>query len=365
MLQRRGGPIPKGARGRGRGASRGVSRGSAKKPSKVHSPRRQSVDALLKSRPTADKLAAKNLMPNDKVAAKLQGTSATLEHKIRRDSVGRGLSNRPDLKDLKSQGVLKSERNLSSALQGTASKLDRKIKKDQVSQLLEVRPDLKELERTGVHAGTTVAPSIQERRVSLSRKMNKDQVSQLLDSRPEDITERARRKSSSVSQAIAPTAASLEQKVKAAQVAQKLKSRPGPEELKRKQVLPADHSSEIAPAIAPARHQLQTNLRRASLNRGLTSRKYDRDAEAPQQTALDSEKQTRRAQLAIALKGAAHLFSLNLINATQRGLLKELILSEDNRILAAVHVFQLDHDVTEMLDTFFRILEATIENLQK
>ena len=61
----------------------------------------------------------------------------------------------------------------------------------------------------------------------------------------------------------------------------------------------------------------------------------------------------------MALKAAARLYTLGEISASQKGSLKDLILDQDKRVMAAVEVFELDHDVEEMLDTLLRIAKRT------
>jgi len=65
----------------------------------------------------------------------------------------------------------------------------------------------------------------------------------------------------------------------------------------------------------------------------------------------------KRSVFGIALKSCLHLERMGLVDAQQKGRLKDLILNEDKRVLAAVEVFTLDNDVSEMLDTLLRVLK--------
>lgn len=48
--------------------------------------------------------------------------------------------------------------------------------------------------------------------------------------------------------------------------------------------------------------------------------------------------------------------SAGALNKVEKGKLKDLILREDKAVMAAVEVFETDHDVNEMLDTLRRIV---------
>ena len=62
------------------------------------------------------------------------------------------------------------------------------------------------------------------------------------------------------------------------------------------------------------------------------------------------------------LQGAAKLGQLGLLGAGGKAALKDLILRNDRRVMAAVEVFEVDHDVDEMLDTLKRIARRAVED---
>ena len=70
-----------------------------------------------------------------------------------------------------------------------------------------------------------------------------------------------------------------------------------------------------------------------------------------------------RRQYGIALKGTALLARHGLIDAVHKAALKELILSGDRRVFAAVEVYEADHDDTEILDTLQRIARRGVDEV--
>ena len=70
---------------------------------------------------------------------------------------------------------------------------------------------------------------------------------------------------------------------------------------------------------------------------------------APQAAPSDRPSDSRlRHRYALALEAAARLANLNRIDLATRGRLKELILDNDANIMAAVEVFEFDHDADEV-----------------
>ena len=65
----------------------------------------------------------------------------------------------------------------------------------------------------------------------------------------------------------------------------------------------------------------------------------------------------------IALKGTAMLYRNQLIDSVHKAALKELILRGDKRVLAAVEVYEADHDDDEILDTLTRIARRGVQEM--
>ena len=64
---------------------------------------------------------------------------------------------------------------------------------------------------------------------------------------------------------------------------------------------------------------------------------------------------TRRSRYTLALKATTRIAADNLITSQEKSRLKDLILSDDKRVVAAIECYELDRDVEEMLDTLFRL----------
>ena len=70
-----------------------------------------------------------------------------------------------------------------------------------------------------------------------------------------------------------------------------------------------------------------------------------------------------RRRYGIALKGTAMLYRENMIDTVHKAALKELILRGDKRVLAAVEVYEADHDDAEILDTLTRIERRGVQEM--
>lgn len=64
---------------------------------------------------------------------------------------------------------------------------------------------------------------------------------------------------------------------------------------------------------------------------------------------------SRRARYTLALKAASCIAADKLISADEKSRLKDLILSDDKRVIAAIECYELDQDIEEMLDTLYRV----------
>lgn len=64
---------------------------------------------------------------------------------------------------------------------------------------------------------------------------------------------------------------------------------------------------------------------------------------------------SRRARYTLALKAASCIAADKLISADEKTRLKDLILSDDKRVIAAIECYELDQDIEEMLDTLYRV----------
>jgi len=251
-----------------------------------------------------------------KASGVLKHPHSNVENLVRRSSLHKQLSERSSLDELKARGVVKSQH----------ADLETKIRRDSLKHNLDKRPEPKELENQGILLQETglkpddasvpsclandilsveenIAPSIQQRRQSLSRGLMSIRLNKALAERP-----------------------------------------PREEVVKN---LPRRMSQVLAPNKDKLEHKMRQDQMRAKLSAVVTNR---------------HKTQFWRSRYAIALKAAAHLYNLGIINKDRRGTLKDLVLAQDIRVMAAVEVFEIDKDVGEMLDTLVRILNLGVSD---
>lgn len=68
---------------------------------------------------------------------------------------------------------------------------------------------------------------------------------------------------------------------------------------------------------------------------------------------------SQRARYALALKAASRIAADKLISAEEKARLKDLILSDDEKVVAALECYELDEDIEEMLDTLYRVAKVS------
>ncbi|RLN79060.1 hypothetical protein BBJ28_00013978 [Nothophytophthora sp. Chile5] len=210
------------------------------------------------------------------------------------------LESRPDAEDLEQRNVLTAHGGVAPQLQGVQKQLQRKMSADELSHRLEARPDVQELRDLSIVRGVDgVAPSLQATQEKLQRQLNSDKVNQHLTNRPS--VEELRSHGGAKHQ--------LERQLKADQIARQLRKRPSVSELEEKGILD-----------------------------GTTS---------------------ERARYALALKAASRIAADNLISADEKARLKDLILSDNVKIVAALESYELDEDIEEMLDTLYRVAKVS------
>jgi hypothetical protein len=64
---------------------------------------------------------------------------------------------------------------------------------------------------------------------------------------------------------------------------------------------------------------------------------------------------SRRARYTLALKAASRIAADNLISQEEKAHLKDLILTDNEKVVAAIECYELDQDIEEMLDTLYRV----------
>lgn len=69
---------------------------------------------------------------------------------------------------------------------------------------------------------------------------------------------------------------------------------------------------------------------------------------------------SQRARYTLALKAATRITADNLISDNEKSRLKDLILSDDEKVVAALECYELDEDIEELLDTLYRVAKLTV-----
>lgn len=254
------------------------------------------VEQLLETRPDAGAVAA--LQPRvSNLAPGLQSKAQTLERAIKTDHVGQLLESRPPPEALITLGVLPPP-HVASNIQTARQRLERQRMRDDVLHLLETRPEVRDLRTGGILPADTraLAPSLQANARQLSFKFSRDLLGRTLQDRP-DVADLAQRGILDPRAAAAATSASFA------------------------------GSAAAAGGVV-----------------------YE---EVPDD---DADPHVQRSRIAVALKAVSALSKRNAISPLERVALKDMVLRLDERVLAGVVVFELDHDVEELLDTLLRVV---------
>ncbi|KAH9193779.1 hypothetical protein AeNC1_004246 [Aphanomyces euteiches] len=280
---------------------------------------------------------------NDEPVGKVESLAPKIE---------RRLSSRPDAKDLDEHDIIHSL-TIAPTIQSTAKKLQRRLSADHVSTLLNKRPSFGELADQGI-VSDKVAPTLQATSESLKRQLTADRLNKHIHRRPslQDLADQGvvDEANPTVAPSLIATAKKLERTMVQNQVGQLLETRPGLHDLVTQQIV-AD-TTEVANALQGPMQSLSRHLKADELSRKLKSRKSF-DELFPGRSKESNA--VRRARYTIALKAAARIAADKLISSREKGRLKDLILSDDSRIVGAIKAYEDDRDVEEMLDTLYRI----------
>ncbi|KAF0699194.1 Aste57867_10246 [Aphanomyces stellatus] len=280
------------------------------------------------------------------------GTVASLAPKIERR-----LSTRPDVKELDEQDIMHST-TVAPTIQGTAKQLQRQLSADHVSTLLNKRPSFVELADQGI-VSDKVAPTLQATSDTLKRQITADRLTKHINRRPslKELAEQG--VVDDVNPVVAPaliaTAKKLERTMVQNQVGQLLETRPGLHDLISQQIF--TESPDVANSLQGPMQSLARHLKADELSRKLKTRKTFTELFPTRKTRSQSidENSRHRARYTVALKAASRIAADKLISLKEKGRLKDLILADDDRVVAAIATYEADRDVEEMLDTLYRI----------
>uniref|UniRef100_K3WB35 RPEL repeat protein n=1 Tax=Globisporangium ultimum (strain ATCC 200006 / CBS 805.95 / DAOM BR144) TaxID=431595 RepID=K3WB35_GLOUD len=338
----------------------------------------EQVEEKLEARPNQEEMHEHNehiLNPtgaSHRLSGALASTAKELEKSITSDKIDRHLVSRPDVEDLEKKHMINT--NVAPQLQSVQKKLQRKMSADELAHRLDSRPDVQELRDQGIVHDDGVAPSLQATQEKLQRQLNADRVSHQLTKRP-SITELTSQgvldqTDTHVAPSLTATAKKLERNLVQNQVSHLLETRPEKDELVTHHILDADHEGGVAPILQGPKHQLERQLKADQVARHLRKRPsigeleekgIIEEGEIGDENTPVNKKFTlsRRARYALALKAASRIAADNLITQDEKARLKDRILSDDEKVVAAIECYELDQDIEEMLDTLYRVAKMT------
>jgi len=277
------------------------------------------------------------------------------------------------------------------------------MNKDTVGHLLEMRPDVEQLREQGIYKDG-VADSILSTKERLEKQMLTNHLGHMLESRPSlsDLKHRNIIKDVGVAGGVVASKKSFVKDSLATQ----LRDRPTRAEMQQVGVLNDDSQDydyvdgreysddeddddyyeedddfilvdgnignkylsqsptrrvqqQKAAKVVSKKQSSESNTSRISSASGYSAY-LDEDSRyfSPETTQL-------RRRYGVALKGAAQLYNQGVIDNVQKAALKELILSSDDRVMAAVEVYELDQDDIEVLDTLARIANRGLVEMEE
>uniref|UniRef100_A0AAV1TFT8 Uncharacterized protein n=1 Tax=Peronospora matthiolae TaxID=2874970 RepID=A0AAV1TFT8_9STRA len=284
----------------------------------------ETIDDLLETRPDATALEQRNVLStaSPTVSGTLQGVQKQLQHKMRTDELAHRLETRPDVQELRDQAIVHGSDGVAPSLQAAQEKLQRQLNTEKVHQNLSKRPSVEELRSTGVlDTSADLAPRLTAAAKQLEKQLVQDHVSQLLEARPEKEELVLHHILPDQEVAVAPVlqgaTQELARQLKADQVARQLRHRPAVTELETRGII---DEGELGEDVLPTKEQLLL----------------------------------QRARYARALGTVNRLAAEKLISAEEKTRLKDLILSDNETIVAALEGYELDGDNKEKLDALYR-----------
>ncbi|OQR97870.1 hypothetical protein ACHHYP_09855 [Achlya hypogyna] len=278
--------------------------------------------------------------------------------------IERRLSSRPDAHDLDQANIIHTL-NMAPQIQASAKLLARQLNASSVSHQLEKRRSLGEMADQGLVVDSTkIAPTLQAKSEALKRQLTADRLHKQINRRPslKAMSEQGLLEEGNVAPSLVATAKRLERTMIENQVGHLLETRPDIHDVVSQHICP--EPPQVANAIQGAMHSLERNLKADQLARKLRTRRSFDDlfaARAAKPRANSTEDNAvRRARYTLALKAASRIAADKLITVAEKGRLKDLILLDDRRVVAAIANYEADKDVEEMLDSLYRIAKDKV-----
>eukprot|EP00462_Mataza_sp_D1_P024688 CAMPEP_0175144196 /NCGR_PEP_ID=MMETSP0087-20121206/13972_1 /TAXON_ID=136419 /ORGANISM="Unknown Unknown, Strain D1" /LENGTH=401 /DNA_ID=CAMNT_0016428587 /DNA_START=23 /DNA_END=1228 /DNA_ORIENTATION=- len=141
-----------------------------------------SLNSQLYARADVETLHQANIAKSG-VAPRLQNAKASLERALTKDQVGHQLADRPDVNELFKSGIHKGT-SMAPMIQGVARKLEHNINTDKVGHLLERRSQIEDLQAQGILSNVRVSSAIQKQQKDLQKSLAKSNLYHALKHRP-------------------------------------------------------------------------------------------------------------------------------------------------------------------------------------
>lgn len=314
-----------------------------RRPSLLSAQAQEALDAKIMSRPKADELRSHNISTSsDRVDPGLAGVAKKLERNLISNDLNSKLYTRGELADLQKQGIIRSDdAKVAPRLQAAKHKLEHNITRDEIGRLLDARQTQEDLAANNIltQNDRRMAPSIAGPAAALEHTMKKDKLTHLLEKRT-SIIDLEKKHILNVSDGVAPAIQGpqkqLEKQLHKSNLYHALKHRPSVVELQNSGILPSRaQQQQFADAY--------------------DERDDDDDDEEEFEPAGYQRRSKNFHLTRILLKFVASMAEAGEISLQQKGLLKDLIVDQDNVILAVAETFDAENDVHDFKDSLVRL----------
>lgn len=294
------------------------------------------------------------------MAPALQGVARQLERSIISDNLAQHLYDRDDQFDPR----LLWGSNVAPALRSRKLQLERSITRDAVGHLLEGRPEPEDLIKAGIAQPMDRASRIQQMSRKLERSMTQDKIAHLLEKRSdiEALQNTAILKHTTVAPSVQSAQLSLQKNLARSNLYHALKYRPSIVELQEKGYYPELDDDYFQYDGSDCYDEEGQYYEDQSVYEG-DDNNYEDDEEDEQEydqyeEQVDSGYQRRSKNFhltRILLKFVASMGEAGEVTVEQKGFLKDLIVDQDQTILAVAETFDAENDLHDFKDSLMRL----------
>jgi len=305
-------------------------------------------------------------VPVQGVAPALQGMARRLERSMISDNLTQKLFDR-DEEILEREHLFRAG-NVAPRLREAKLKLEHSITRDQVGHLLEGRPDPDDLVRAGISQPMDRAHRIQQMSRKLERSMTQDKVSHLLERRSEigELQNRDILKDMAVAPGVQKAQQDLQKNLAKSNLYHALKYRPSIAELQEQGVYPMmdddyfeyegdeddyyyDEGDEYYDDEVPQDYYEDQYYDEEE-------EELEEEEEAYEQVDTGYQRRSKNFHLTrILLKFVASMGEAGELTVEQKGYLKDLIVDQDQTILAVSETFDAENDLHDFKDSLVRL----------